>query len=213
MLSVTRRYQLIVKPLIWCAALAPLLLMFLGVAGIGGQSLGADPVREVLHRSGKTAINLLFATLAVTPLRQLLGWPHLLRVRRLLGVFAFFYAALHLLVYLGLDLRFDFGHLAQDLTKRPYITVGFSGLLILAALAATSTQAMMRRLGRRWQTLHRWVYAAAVLAAWHFWWQVKRDITEPLLYATVLGLLLGWRLWRRRATTSTSVSATVPERT
>lgn len=213
MLSVTRRYQLVVKPLIWIAALAPLLLMVLGVAGIAGQSLGADPVRAVLHQSGKTAINLLLITLAVTPLRQLLGWTHLLRVRRLLGVFTFFYALLHLTIYLGLDLRFDLAHLLKDLTKRPYITVGFTALVILTALAATSTQKMMRRLGRRWQSLHRWVYAVGILAVWHFWWQVKRDITEPLLYAGMLAILLGWRIWRRRAATSPSVPATAPGRT
>lgn len=213
MLSVTRRYQLIVKPLIWIAALTPLVLMVLGIAGLAGQNLGADPVREVLHQCGKTAINLLLITLAVTPLRQLFGWPQLVRVRRLLGLFTFFYAALHLLIYVSLDLRFDLHALLQDLTKRPYITVGFSALVILSALAATSTQKMMRRLGRRWQSLHRWIYAAGVLAVWHFWWQVKRDIREPLLYVAALALLLGWRLWRRRSATSPSAPATAPERT
>lgn len=212
MLSVPRRYWLIVKPLIWIAALTPLVLMIMGVAGVGGVSLGADPVREVLHRCGKTALNLLLITLANTPLRKLLGWPQLLRVRRLTGLFAFFYGAVHLLVYLGLDLRFSFAHLLEDLTKRPYITVGFTALMILLALAVTSTQRMMRRLGKRWQSLHRWIYAAALLGVWHFWWQVKRDITEPLIYASILAALLGWRWWRRRSATSQSAPATALER-
>jgi sulfoxide reductase heme-binding subunit YedZ len=213
MMSVTRRYQLFVKPAIWVAALVPMLLMISGISGVGGYHLGANPVREVLHQSGKTAINLLLITLAVSPLRQLTGWTHLLRVRRLLGVFAFFYAALHFMIYLSLDLRFDLMGLLKDLSKRPYITVGFAAVLILTALAATSTQKMMRRLGKRWQSLHRFVYAAGLLAVWHFWWQVKKDITEPLLYAGMLAILLGWRLWKRRATTLRSAPATVPERT
>ena len=212
-MNVTQRYQRIVKPLIWIAALAPLVLMIIGILGLAGYSLGADPVREVLHRSGKTAINLLLITLTVTPLRQLTGWSHVLRVRRLLGVFAFFYAALHLLIYVSLDLRFDLMALLKDLTKRPYITVGFVAVLILLALAATSTQKMMRRLGKRWQPLHRWVYAAGLLAVWHFWWQVKKDITEPLIYASILAALLGWRWWRRRGTTSPYAPATAPEKT
>jgi sulfoxide reductase heme-binding subunit YedZ len=128
-------------------------------------------------------------------------------------VFTFFYAALHFLIYLSLDLRFDLMGLLKDLGKRPYITVGFAAVLILSALAATSTQKMMRRLGKRWQSLHRWVYGAGLLAVWHFWWQVKKDITEPLLYAAMLAILLGWRIWKRRAATSQSAPATVPERT
>lgn len=207
MLNIVSRYRLIFKPLIWIAALTPLALMIAGVLQFANVHLGADPVREVLHRSGKTAINLLLITLAVTPLRQLLGWPHLLRLRRLLGLFAFFYAALHFFIYVSLDLRFALGALLQDLTKRPYITVGFSGLLILCALAATSTQKMMRRLGRRWQSLHRWVYGAGLLAVWHFWWQVKKDIREPLLYVGILTTLLAWRLWARWRLTSQSAPA------
>jgi sulfoxide reductase heme-binding subunit YedZ len=135
----------------------------------------------------------------------------------MLGLFAFTYALLHFLIYLGLDQEWDFSGLAKDIAKRPYITVGFTALLILIPLAITSTNKMMRRLGRRWQTLHRWVYAAAILGVWHYYWQVKRDVREPLIYAGILGVLLGYR-WVRsrrkaRPVTSTSGSATAPERT
>ena len=213
MLSVSQTYQRIVKPLIWITALLPLIIMIAGVFQLIDVHLGADPVRAVLHRSGKTAINLLLITLAITPLRQLTGWSHVLRVRRLLGLFTFFYAFLHFFIYLSLDLRFSLSALLGDLSKRPYITVGFSALVILASLAATSTQAMMRRLGRRWQSLHRWIYAAGLLAVWHFWWQVKKDISEPLLYVAMLAVLLAWRIWKRRRITSPSAPATVQGKT
>ena len=116
-----------------------------------------------------------------------------------MGLFAAFYAALHFLVYAVLELDLSLADLGRELAKRPYIWVGAAALLALVPLAVTSTDRMMRRLGRRWQTLHRLVYAIAILAVWHYWWQVKADIREPLLYATVLALLLGWRLWSRHA--------------
>jgi len=154
----------------------------------------------------------------VSPVRELTGLPQLLRLRRMLGLFAFFYAALHFTIYLVLDLELNFRVLGADIVKRPYITVGFTALLLLLPLALTSTNGMMRRLGRRWQSLHRLVYVIAVLAVWHFYWQVKRDVREPLIYAGVLALLLLYRivrarLRRNRAVTSTSGSATAPERT
>ena len=168
----------------------------------------------MLRTLGKTALNLLLLTLAVTPLRQLLKAPQLLRLRRLLGLFAFFYAALHFAAYVVLELQFDFPMLGEDIARRPYITIGFVAVLLLAALAATSTQRAMRRLGRRWQALHRAIYPAAVLAVWHYAWQVKADLREPLIYGLVLAALLGWRLWRHRgALTSTSGSSTAPGRT
>ncbi|UHQ25185.1 protein-methionine-sulfoxide reductase heme-binding subunit MsrQ [Lysobacter sp. 5GHs7-4] len=163
----------------------------------GDGGLGADPVAEIEHRLGLWALRLLLLTLAITPLRQLSGQPVLLRFRRLLGLYAFFYASLHLAAYLVLDLRGYWTQIFEEILKRPYITVGFLAWLLLVPLAITSTQAMMRRLGRLWGRLHQLIYAIAVLAVLHFWWLVKSDIREPLLYAAVLALLLGWRAWKK----------------
>jgi sulfoxide reductase heme-binding subunit YedZ len=212
-----RRYRYIYKPALFLACLVPLLWAVAGVLAGAGllrlplPGLGVDPVRRVLGIFGKTTLNLLGITLAVTPLRVLSGNANLLRLRRMLGVFAFSYALLHFLVYIGPFQGFSWAAILKDLTKRPYIMVGFSALLILTALAATSTNGMMRRLKRRWQQLHRLVYVAAVFGVWHYWWQVKKDIREPLLYAAGLALLLGWRAWRRRATWK-SAPPTAPER-
>jgi sulfoxide reductase heme-binding subunit YedZ len=212
MSPVDRRYRYVYKPLLFLACLVPLTWAVGGV--LAGAGLGIDPVRRVLGIFGKTTLNLLGLTLAVTPLRVLSGNAHLLRLRRMLGVFAFTYALLHFLVYIGPFQGFAADAIVQDLTKRPYIMVGFAALLILTALAATSTAGMMRRLKRRWQQLHHLVYGAAALGVWHYWWQVKKDIREPLLYAAILALLLGWRAWRRwrRAATSRSARPTAPER-
>jgi methionine sulfoxide reductase heme-binding subunit len=216
--NVTQRYRYIYKPLVFAAGLAPLVWLICGALGWFGLSLGADPVKKLEHECGKTALQLLLLTLAVTPLRNLLGLPQLLRLRRMLGLFAFFYVVVHFSVYLVLDLELDFATLGADIAKRPYITIGFTGLLLLIPLAVTSTSAMARRLGRRWQTLHRLVYVVAVLGVWHFYWQVKRDVREPLLYAAILALLLLYRVLRARsraaaALTSRSGSATAPGRT
>jgi methionine sulfoxide reductase heme-binding subunit len=205
-------------PLLWwtCAAL-----------GLFGLSLGADPVKKLEHECGKTALNLLLITLSVTPVRNLTGLTHLVRLRRMLGLFAFFYAVVHFTIYLVLDLELNFRMLGADIVKRPYITIGFTALLLLLPLALTSTNGMMRRLGARWQRLHRLIYVIAALAVWHFYWQVKRDLRESLLYLGILALLLGYRLlrWQLRragagrgaaapsAVTSRSGSATAPGRT
>ncbi len=216
MLSVDKRYRYIYKPVVFVASLTPALLLAAGAFGILGQSLGADPVARMLHACGKTALNFLFITLLVTPARRFTGFTHLLRLRRMLGLFAFFYVVLHFTVYLVFDQVLDLHAVLQDVTKRPYITIGFTGLLLLIPLAATSTQKMMRRLGRRWQRLHQLIYVVAILGVWHYYWQVKRDVREPLLYIFMLSLLLGYRLvvrWQaRRRVTSKSGSATAPER-
>ncbi|MGO1073703.1 protein-methionine-sulfoxide reductase heme-binding subunit MsrQ [Lysobacter sp. CA199] len=167
------------------------------LTGTGG--LGADPIAEIEHRLGLWALRLLMIALAVTPLRQLTGQAVLLRFRRMLGLYAFFYASLHLTAYLVLDLKGYWTQIFEEIAKRPYITVGFLAWLLLIPLAVTSTQAMMRRLGRLWGRLHQLVYAIAVLAVLHFWWLVKSDIREPALYAAILAVLLGWRLWRKFA--------------
>lgn len=220
-MNITQRYRYLYKPLVFVAGLAPLAWMICGALQLFGASLGADPVKKLEHECGKTALNLLLLTLSVTPVRQLTGLPQLLRLRRMLGLFAFFYAVVHFTVYLVLDLELNLPLLGADIVKRPYITVGFTALLLLVPLALTSTNGMMRRLGRRWQSLHRLIYLIAALAVWHFYWQVKRDVREPLLYLGVLALLLAYRLvrWRVRAApapvgvTSRSGSPTAPERT
>jgi len=214
-LNVEQRYRFVYKPVVFIASLIPFAWLLCGAFGWFHLSLGADPVKKLEHECGKWALNLLLITLSVTPLRQLAGLTHLVRLRRMLGLFAFFYAVLHFTVYLSLDLEFNFRELFGDIAKRPYITIGFIALLLLIPLAVTSTNKMMRRLGRRWQKLHRSIYVIAVLGVWHFYWQVKRDVREPLIYAGILALLLGYRWARaqRRKATSTSGSATAPERT
>jgi len=219
-LNIEQRYRYLYKPLVFAASLAPLVWLLCGAFGWFGESLGADPVKKLEHECGKTALNMLLITLLVTPVRQLTGFTHLVRLRRMLGLFAFCYALLHFAVYVSLDLEFNFGTLFADIAKRPYITIGFVALLLLIPLAVTSTNRMMRRLGRRWQKLHRAVYVIAILGVWHFYWQVKRDVREPLIYAAILAALLLYRWARARRVagpatmaTSTSGSATAPERT
>lgn len=186
------------KALAHALALSPLLLLGHD-AWIG--TLGPDPVAELSHRTGLWALRLLLLCLAVTPLRRLSGrvWP--LRFRRLLGLYAFAYASVHLLVYLVLDMNGFWDQALADLVKRPYLVLGALAWLLLLPLAATSTRGAMRRLGRHWGQLHRLVYAAAALAAWHFLWQVKADLRQPLAYALILAVLLAFRLekaWRHR---------------
>ena len=187
------------KVMVFLACLAPLARLVAGAFGIAGESLGANPIETLIHSLGIWGLNFLLITLAVTPLRGLSGWAWPLRLRRMLGLFAFFYVLLHFLVYAGLDQRFDLGVILEDIAERPYITVGFSALVLLLPLALTSTRGMMRRLGRRWKKLHRLVYPIAILGVWHFYWQVKLDTLEALVYAGVLAVLLGYRLidyWR-----------------
>jgi methionine sulfoxide reductase heme-binding subunit len=197
-LNVTQRYRYLYKPLVFAAALAPLVWLACGAFGWFGASLGADPVKKLEHECGKTALNLLLLTLAVTPVKNLLGQPQLLRLRRMLGLFAFFYVVVHFTIYVVLDLELNWRTLGTDIAKRPYITIGFAALLLLIPLAVTSTNGMMRRLGRRWTKLHRLVYVIAILGVWHFYWQVKRDVREPLIYAGILAVLLGYRVIRAR---------------
>jgi sulfoxide reductase heme-binding subunit YedZ len=159
------------------------------------DGLGANPVEQATHVTGDWALRFLFLSLAVTPLRRLLGWNWAVPLRRTLGLTAFVYACLHYLIYLGLENMFDWQLIVEDVLERRYVWAGFAAFLCLVSLAVTSTRAMIRRLGRRWVALHRLVYLAAVLAVIHFLWLVKLDLREPLLYAAVLTLLLGMRLW------------------
>ena len=191
------------KALVHALAMAPLAILLWQAwqvaGGIDIDALGADPVAEIEHRTGTWALRLLLVTLAVSPLRQLTGQAGVLRFRRMLGLYAFFYASLHLSAFLALDLRGWWNTIFEEILRRPYITVGFLAWLGLVPLAITSTRGWMRRLGRGWGRLHRLVYAVAALAVLHFWWIVKSDLREPLLYAGILAVLLGWRAVRRLA--------------
>jgi sulfoxide reductase heme-binding subunit YedZ len=168
-------------------ALAPLAALALAAAR---GALGANPVETITHATGQWALRLLLATLAVTPLRRLAGWSFVAPWRRSLGLLAFFYASLHFATFLVLDLGLDLSALGEEVAERPYVTLGFTALVLLAPLALTSTRGWQRRLGRRWLVLHRLVYAAAALAVLHFVWLVKADLLEPLAYAAVLAALL-----------------------
>ncbi len=186
------------KPLVFVACLVPAFRLTAGAFGFAGISLGADPVMVMLHTCGKWTLNFLMITLCMTPLRDFTHSVVWLRFRRMFGLFAFFYVLLHFAVYLLLDQAGKLGALWQDVIKRPYITIGMSALLMLIPLAATSTAKAQRRLGLRWVRLHRLIYVIAGLGVCHYWWQVKKDIREPLLYAGGLTLLLGYRLWKQR---------------
>ncbi len=197
MVTVDRKRQvLLLKLATWILALSPLgWLVWLTFT----RQLGADAVDTLLHRMGDFTLIILLATLAITPLRRLTGWNMLIRIRRLLGLFGFFYLTLHFFIYLVLDQTLDWEFILEDLTKRPYAVVGFSAWLLLIPLAITSTRGWVRRLGKRWQKLHKLVYLAVALGLLHFYWQVKADTLWPLVAATVYVVLLTLRLRPRTA--------------
>ncbi len=176
------------KPAVFAGALAPLAAILWNAAH---RNLGANPIAEALNELGLTALVFLLASLACTPLREVLGWTWAIALRRMLGLFAFFYALLHASTYTVLDQGFAWRAILADVTKRPFIIAGFSALVLLVPLAATSTAAAVRRLGfPRWKRLHRLAYAAGLLAVIHFFLRVKKDIREPAVYGVVLGALL-----------------------
>ena len=156
--------------------------------------LGANPIEFITRSTGTWTLVLLLVTLSITPLRKLTGYNALIKLRRMLGLFAFFYVCLHFTTYIWLDQFFELSSIWKDIQKRPFITVGFASFVLLIPLAATSTNAMMRRLGRRWQQLHRLVYLIGIGGVVHYWWLVKKDITQPAIYALVLAILLGYRI-------------------
>jgi len=182
---------------VWLVCLAPLArLVFKGFRG----ELGANPIEFITLSLCIWTLSLLLATLAITPLRKLAGLNWLVKFRRLVGLFAFFYGCLHFITYIWLDKFFDLEEMVKDVAKRPFITAGFLAFLLLVPLAATSTNSSIRRLGgKRWQLLHRLVYVSATSAVVHFWWKVKADTREPAIYASILGCLLLFRLllWMR----------------
>ncbi|HTS11169.1 MAG TPA: protein-methionine-sulfoxide reductase heme-binding subunit MsrQ [Candidatus Limnocylindrales bacterium] len=160
------------------------------------QDLGLNPVQFVEHATGDWILRFLVITLAITPLRKILHLPQLIRFRRMMGLFAFFYACLHFSTWLGVDRYFDWNGILDDISKRPFITVGFTGFVLMIPLAVTSTAGWIRRMGgKRWQLLHRAVYFSAIAGVIHYYWLVKSDVRKPLEYAFLVGILLAWRLW------------------
>ena len=191
-----------IKGLVFVAALLP----FLRVAWLVARQVPVDPLEFITHETGDWALYLLCVTLAVTPLRRLSGWNWLVKLRRMLGLFTFFYALLHFIAFFWFDHFFDLAAMLRDVAKRPFILVGFTAFVLLIPLAATSTNGMIRRLGgKRWQWLHRLIYLIAPLAVLHFWWMksAKNNLAQPMLFAAIVALLLGLRVlwsWSRART-------------
>ena len=185
----------ITKPVVFLLCLLPLAFLLAATFSLAGLSLGANPIEELLHELGRWGLKFLLLTLTITPVRRWTGWNWLIGFRRMLGLFAFVYIVMHFTVYVVLDQGLDMAAFIEDVLKRPYITLGMAGLLMLVPLAVTSTRGMMRRLGKRWQKLHRLVYVIAVISVWHFYWQVKLDTLDPVVYASILAGLLGVRVY------------------
>ena len=187
------------KPLLFLLALGPFAWLFYGAAA---NTLGVNPAEALIRASGDWTLRFLCLTLAITPLRHITGWHALARLRRMLGLFTFFYAVLHFLGFAWLDMGFDLAAIVSDIAKRPFILVGTLALLTMVPLAATSFNRAIKALGAaRWQALHRAVYATALLGLLHFFWMRsgKNDFAEVAVYAEIIGVMLGWRLWRRRS--------------
>ena len=180
-----------IKPLVFLICLLPLASMLYGLLG---NTLGANPVESLSRESGEWTLRLLLVGLLASPLQYHMKWLWPVRVRRMIGLFAFFYACLHLLVFIGLDQQFFWAEIVREIAGKPYLLAGLASLLILLPLALTSNRAMMRRLGKRWKSLHVWVYFAALAACLHFVWLAKGDKPEPVIYLIILLVLLGWRL-------------------
>lgn len=188
-----KRAVLALKVVLWIAALAP--AAWLAVGWERG-TLGANPTEKVTHVTGMTTLVLLLVTLTVSPVRRLTGWNPVIRLRRPLGLFAFFYASTHFLIWLGLYNLWSLDYIVEDIAERPFVTVGFTAWLILVPLAVTSTKGWIRRLGKRWTTLHTGIYAAATLGVVHFYWLVKADTRLPLVLGACLAILLAFRVAR-----------------
>lgn len=196
-----RQIRFIWKPITFLLCLVPAGLVITDLYEVTG-TLGANPVEAMLDRFGTWAIRFIMITLAVTPLRKLTGWNWLIRFRRMFGLFTFFYVLMHFLVWLMLDRGLYFSALAEvlpavveDLVERTFITLGFTALVLLTAMAVTSTAGMRRRMGRRWQKLHYSAYAVGTLGVWHYWWQVKKGPDDAIYYAVILAVLLGLRVY------------------
>jgi methionine sulfoxide reductase heme-binding subunit len=185
----------VVKPLVFLACLGPFALLIANGVGLGG-SLGANPIDKITDVTGTWTLRFVLITLSVTPFRRLTGWNTIIRFRRMLGLFAFFYGSMHFLTWAVIDQGLALQFIGADIAKRPYITVGFLGFSLMIPLAITSTSGWIRRLGgKRWQTLHRAIYLTAVCGVIHYLWLVKSDINRPMTYGAILAVLLGIRVW------------------
>ena len=184
-----------VRAAVFAVCLSPAAML---IAGVFRGELGANPVETLTHETGQWGLRFLLITLSITPLRRLFRWNRLFSYRRMFGLFCFFYIFLHFLIYLVFDHYFDLRSIIEDIIERPYITVGFSGFVLLIPLAITSFNAIQRKMGRTWTKLHRLVYLIAILGVIHFWWLVKADILEPLIYGIILTLLLAIRFYYYR---------------
>lgn len=189
----TQFLRRVIKPVVFAASLAPFVWL---VSGAFTDGLGVNPVETITNTTGIWTLRFLAISLAITPLRWITRWNPLIQLRRMLGLFAFFYGTLHFMTYFVLDQSLMFDGLWEDVVKRPYITVGFTAFVLMIPLAITSTTGWIRRLGRRWTLLHRLVYVSAVLGVLHYWWKVKLDTTDPSFYALIVAILLGARLLR-----------------
>jgi len=188
------------KVLVFLLCLTP--LAWLAMRALTGR-LGINPVEDLELTTGIWALRFLVITLAITPLRRLTGWNRVIQYRRMLGLFTFSYVCVHFAIYIGVDQFFAFDLIVKDVVKRPFITMGFTAFVLMIPLAVTSTKGWIRRLGKKWQLLHRLIYISAVCAAIHYLWKVKVMIGSPVYYAVVIGALLGFRLvWQFRATKS-----------
>jgi len=200
-MNTLQQIRFIWKPIVFLMCLLPLLLLIGDAFGVTG-SLGANQIETILDRFGNWALRFIMIALAVTPLRRLTNWNWLSRFRRMLGLFTFFYAFMHFLTWLVLDQELRLSEILEDVIERPFITLGFTAMTLLTALAVTSFMAIRRRMGKRWQLLHNMAYVIGILGIWHYWWQVKKDITEPLIYAGILFVLLTARVicyWKRHS--------------
>ena len=197
------KYSSQLKAFLFILCLYPLgRLVWLAYTG----QMGANPIELITRSLGAWTLVFLLITLSITPVRRLSGWAWLLKLRRMAGLYAFFYALLHFATYVWLDQFFDLSSIFMDVIKRPFITIGFAAFILLIPLAITSTNAMVKRLGgKRWQQLHKLVYVIAIFGVLHYWWLVKKDITQPLIYAAVLVLLLSYRLVMSRLNTKQKV--------
>jgi sulfoxide reductase heme-binding subunit YedZ len=189
-LRATERF---VKPAVFAACCAPLIWLTLQVFAVGPLQLGPNPVEDIHDTLGIWGLRMICTTLAITPLSWAVG-PLPIRLRRMFGLFAFTYIGLHFLNYLVLDQTFNFGAIIEDIVERPFITIGVFGILSMTPLAITSTNHWRRKLGRNWNRLHRLVYLTGIAGCWHFYWQVKKDLTEPLVYCSIIAVLLGLRI-------------------
>ena len=196
-MNTLQQVRFVWKPIVFLLCLTPAALVVGDAFGISGQ-LSANPIEDILDRFGNWGIRFIMITLAVTPLRRMTGWNWLVRFRRMLGLFTFFYVLMHFATWLILDQGLLLSAVLEDLTERPFITIGFTALVLLTAMAVTSSNGMRRRMGRRWDRLHYSAYAVGVLGVWHYWWQVKKDTSDAWIYAVIVSVLLGYRIWAYR---------------